>query len=265
MTPDQALPQEWSFRPLESLCLGKGSYGANVPKAPFNPSLPRYVRITDIGEDGRLRPDDPAGICERDAVEHLLEEGDVLLARSGATVGKSYVYTARDGRCAYAGYLIRFRPRRDALLPEFLKQYLRSSSYWSWVRDTQRAQAQPNINAAEYGSLGIPQPPPREQRKIAAILSSVDDSIEATQAVIDQLGVVKKAMMAELLTRGLPGRHTRFKQADIGEVPEDWEVIQLGQLATIERGKFGHRPRNDPRFYGGRHPFIQTGDVAASR
>jgi type I restriction enzyme S subunit len=70
-------------------------------------------------------------------------------------------------------------------------------------------------------------PPLGEQKKIASILSSVDEALKATQAVIDQLQIVKNAMMAELLTRGLPGRHTRFKQTEIGEVPEDWEVRPL--------------------------------------
>lgn len=73
-------------------------------------------------------------------------------------------------------------------------------------------------------------PPPPEQRKIAAILSSVDDAIEFTQAVIGQLGVLKKAMMAELLTRGLPGRHTRFKETEIGELPEEWEVLPIERV-----------------------------------
>lgn len=75
-------------------------------------------------------------------------------------------------------------------------------------------------------------PPLVEQRKIAAILSSVDDAIDGTQAVIDQLQVVKKAMMAELLTRGLPGRHTRFKKTEIGEVPEEWTTDRLFNLCT---------------------------------
>ena len=66
-------------------------------------------------------------------------------------------------------------------------------------------------------SLPIPHPPVREQRKIAAILSSVDDAIEKTLAVIDQVQVVKKGLMQELLTRGLPGRHTKFKKTEIGE------------------------------------------------
>lgn len=79
-------------------------------------------------------------------------------------------------------------------------------------------------------------PPQLEQQRIAAILSSVDEAIEVTQAVIDQLQVVKKAMMAELLMRGLPGRHTRFKQTEIGEVPEEWEVLPLGQVAEVAYG-----------------------------
>ena len=106
-------------------------------------------------------------------------------------------------------------------------------------------------------------PPLSEQRKIAAILSSVDDAIEKTQTVIDQVRVVKRGLMQQLLTRGLPGRHTRFKQTEIGTIPEEWEVVELASVATVERGKFAHRPRNEPRFYGGKYPFIQTGDVAA--
>ena len=75
-------------------------------------------------------------------------------------------------------------------------------------------------------------PPVSEQRKIAAILSSVDDAIEKTQAVIDQVQVVKCGLTQELLTRGLPGRHMRFKHTVIGEVPEDWAVLTVGAVAA---------------------------------
>ena len=101
------------------------------------------------------------------------------------------------------------------------------------------------VDVANHGTKRLPserlfalevlRPPLLEQRKIAAILTSVDDAIEASQAVIDQLGVVKKAMMAELLTRGLPGRHTRFKQTEIGEVPEEWEVVPLATCIEPDR------------------------------
>lgn len=75
-------------------------------------------------------------------------------------------------------------------------------------------------------------PPLPEQRKIAAILSSVDDAIEKTQAVIDQVQVLKRGLMQKLLTRGLPGRHTRFKQTEIGKMPEEWSCVSLGSLVV---------------------------------
>lgn len=79
-------------------------------------------------------------------------------------------------------------------------------------------------------------PPLPEQRKIAAILTAVDETIEKTEAVIEQLGIVKKAMMQELLTRGLPGRHTRFKKTEIGEIPEEWEVVRMVDVADVDYG-----------------------------
>ena len=120
-----------------------------------------------------------------------------------------------------------------------------------------------NVKPSEFLNLCVTLPPLPEQKKIAAVLSSVDAAIEKTEAVIAQLQVVKKAMMEQLLTKGLPGRHTRFKQTDLGEIPEDWEVLPLESIASVERGKFSHRPRNDPAMFNGQYPFIQTGDVAA--
>ena len=81
-------------------------------------------------------------------------------------------------------------------------------------------------------SFRVAAPPLPAQRKIAAILSSVDDAIEKTQAVIDQVQVVKRGLMQELLTRGLPGRHKRFKQTEIGEIPEEWSCVSLSSLVV---------------------------------
>ena len=87
-----------------------------------------------------------------------------------------------------------------------------------------RAHGLLNVKPSEFFAVVANLPPLSEQRKIAAILSSLDDAIEKTQAVIDQVQVVKRGLMQELLTRGLPGRHTRFKQTEIGEVPEEWDL-----------------------------------------
>jgi type I restriction enzyme S subunit len=227
------VPDEWKVRTLRSLAIGNGEYGANISKSPFNPEWPRYIRITDIGDQG-LFNNDAASISEENAAPYLLEDGDILLARSGATVGKSLLYQSSFGTAAHAGYLVRFRLRNDEALPAYVIQYLRSEMYWRWVRIMARAGAQPNINSKEYGRLSIPLPPLPEQKKIAAILSSVDEAIQATQAVIEQTRRVKEGLLQELLTRGIG--HTRFKQTAIGEIPEEWDTVRLSQIVVNDNG-----------------------------
>ena len=106
----------------------------------------------------------------------------------------------------------------------------------------------------------FPLPPLPEQKKIAHILSTVQRAIEAQERIIQTTTELKKTLMHKLFTEGL--RNEPQKQTEIGPVPESWEVKRLGEIARIERGKFSHRPRNEPRFYGGAYPFVQTGDVS---
>lgn len=103
-------------------------------------------------------------------------------------------------------------------------------------------------------------PIPAEQRKIASVLSLVQRAIEQQERLIALTTELKKSLMRKLFTEGLRGE--RQKQTQIGPMPESWEMVELGQIAAIERGKFSHRPRNHPRFYGGSTPFVQTGDVS---
>ena len=92
------------------------------------------------------------------------------------------------------------------------------------------------VSKADLAGLEVPLPSPGEQREIAAILSSVDDAIEKTQAVIDQIQVVKTGLMQELLIRGLPGQHTRFRRTEIGEIPEEWRLRRIGDIARCDYG-----------------------------
>lgn len=117
-----------------------------------------------------------------------------------------------------------------------------------------------DVNAVK--KMFIPLPSLPEQRKIATILSSVDASIQETDAIIAQTEQVKRGLMQELFTRGIG--HTEFQDTKVGRIPVGWKVKKLGEIANIERGKFSHRPRNDPDYYGGGTPFIQTGDVCKS-
>ena len=117
--------------------------------------------------------------------------------------------------------------------------------------------------------LEIPTSKP-EQTKIADILSTVDRAIEQTETLIAKQQRIKTGLMQDLLTRGIDEHGNlrseqthEFKDSPLGRIPVEWEVNPLSDLADVDRGKFTHRPRNDPRFYGGEYPFIQTGDVTS--
>lgn len=194
------VPEGWERRTLQSLCSEKPEYGANAPKEQYDPTLPRYVRITDITGDGHLSEDTKVSLSRAKAEGYILNEGDLLFARSGATVGKSYVHRNENGECAFAGYLIRFKLRREEALHEWAKYVFQSKRYLDWVRDSQRAGAQPNINAKEYGSYEVLKPPMPEQQRIASILTSIDEQIAAERKHVEQQKRLKRGLMDDLLT-----------------------------------------------------------------
>ena len=118
------------------------------------------------------------------------------------------------------------------------------------------------LNLGLIRTIPILLPPLLEQRAIAAVLDAIDEAIECTEAVITATERLRDALLHELLTRGVPGWHTAWNNVPgFGTIPACWEVVRLGEVAEVERGKFAHRPRNEPRFYGGDVPFIQTADV----
>lgn len=107
----------------------------------------------------------------------------------------------------------------------------------------------PGLNRSEAATLLTLLPPLPEQRKIADILSSEDDAIEKTETVIEQVRRVKQGLAQQLLTRGLPGRHTRFKQTEVGEIPDEWQLVRIQDLASdeprsVQSGPFGSSLRH---------------------
>ena len=128
-------------------------------------------------------------------------------------------------------------PRPELTMPEFVYYLAKNPAFRSFAISRMRGTSgRQRVPASVFGDFEVGLPPLPEQRKIAAILSSVDDAIEKTQAVIDQLQVVKRGLMQELLTRGLPGRHTRFKQTKIGTVPSSWRLVSLSEVVFFQEG-----------------------------
>lgn len=163
----------WNVETLKDICIGKLSYGSGAAAVEYDGQT-RYVRITDITDTGELTDDikSPNVIDEK----YLLNEGDILFARSGATVGKTIRYQSKYGRCIYAGFLIRLIPNLDKVIPEYVFGFTKSAYYEEFVKKTQRAVGQPNINAQEYGDLKICVPPLDIQRQFAAFVEQSDKS-----------------------------------------------------------------------------------------
>jgi type I restriction enzyme, S subunit len=132
---------------------------------------------------------------------------------------------------------------------------LRNKAIARMVGSTGR-QRVPNEFFKEELVLGLPNV--NEQRKIAAILSSVDDAIEKTEAIIEQTEKVKKGLMQQLLTKGIG--HTKFKKTEIGEIPEEWEVKNIGELAEKILGG-GTPSREVQNYYKGNIPWATVKDI----
>ncbi len=252
-TPIGKIPVDWEANRLGELCIGKAEYGANAPAVERDNNLPRYVRITDINDNGRLLTSTWQSIDRKVAEPYILRKGDFLFARSGATVGKTYLYRTADGECAFAGYLIRFRPDPSKLLPDLLFHFTHSNAYYQWVKGMLRAGAQPNINGKEYSDLILPLPPLPEQKKIAEILTTVDDAIEETDRIIEKTKELKKGLMQKLLTRGIG--HKKFKKTAIGKIPEEWEAGLFSAIAEIN-------PKRNLKS-GNVYPFVEMAAISS--
>jgi type I restriction enzyme S subunit len=159
---------------VDDLSFGKGEYGAQSASVDYDASRPRYVRITDINDDGTLNDDFVSSSNVGDDKQYKLSYGDFLFARMGATVGKTYAF--KEGNQIYAGYLIRYKLNLDKVMPEYLYAYTRLEEYWNWVKLNQSGAAQPGINAKKYGSLHIPVPPMSLQKEFQTFVGRVDKS-----------------------------------------------------------------------------------------
>ncbi|RWD44086.1 restriction endonuclease subunit S [Mesorhizobium sp.] len=191
--------QLWTTRRLGDCCVGKGSYGANAPAIEYNGSDPRYLRITDILENGTLSQTGRVAVPRHLAEGCFLAPGEIVFARSGATVGKTYLHQSSE-ELAYAGYLIKFRPRLDVMDPNFLSHFVRSDQYNKWVKNTLRAGAQPNINAVEYSDLKVPCPSIEEQRAICLLLNEFDRQTALHIQDREALTLEKAGLMQQFLT-----------------------------------------------------------------
>ena len=190
--------EEWENIALGKLLMQSPDYGVNSPAVPYSSTLPTYIRITDISDNGKFIKEKRMSVNIEVTENIYLHTGDIVLARTGASVGKSYKYQETDGSLVFAGFLIRISPDINKSNSEFINQFFHTQQYWNWVHFTSMRSGQPGINGTEYASLPVPIPSLPEQQKIADCLSSLDEQMESQEEKIAALKEHKKGMMQQL-------------------------------------------------------------------
>ena len=252
MSDSFPVPEGWRLASLGRVA--SVGYGMGQPPG-FVPVGVPFVRATDI-KNGRLLKHRVLSVRNADVPKGrdvFLRSGDLVVVRSGAYTGDACrIDAVWEDAGAVCGYDLRVRPhgvQAGFLLYWLLSDYIQKRHF----AYEQTRSAQPHLNASQVENTPLPLPPLPEQRKIAAILGSVDAAIEKTEALIAKLRDLKQAMMQELLTKGLSPeaaakygikKSGRFKDSPIGRIPEEWEVRRIGSLladvdAPLRSGPFG--------------------------
>lgn len=208
-----SIPTQWEVKRLKFLVSEPLKYGANEAAELDDPEHPRYIRITDVDENGRLRDETFKSIPEDVARPYLLKEGDLLLARSGATVGKSFYYEPSWGRAAYAGYLIRARFDPTKTMPRFINYFTNSQQYWQWLGSSFIQATIQNVSAEKYANLIVPVPPFEEQKRIVSYLDSMWQRLNNMADKVRQSIQVLKEHRSALISAAVTGKIDVRKEA----------------------------------------------------
>jgi len=189
---------------LRRLLKSPPQYGASLSGSEHEPGFVRYVRITDIDESGRLQRTNPVFLSALDAQPFLLNDDDILVARSG-TIGKAFHYQSSMGPAGFAGYLIRLEFDSSKILPGLVKCWTSTSHYWTQIRESAVQSTIENVSAERYKELVVPVPPLDTQ---PSILKDIDDhstrTNQLTTALTTQLALLAERRQA-LITAAVTG------------------------------------------------------------
>ncbi len=245
MTEVGVIPEDWEVKQLKSMLDKNPTYGINAAAVALTGELPTYIRITDITDEGYFDYTKRVGVNHPLSSNYYLEAGDIVFARTGASVGKSYMYNLNDGKLVYAGFLIKIRPDIGKLLPVYLAQYTKTQMYWNWVNVVSMRSGQPGINGKEYGQLSIPMPPTiEEQKAIATALSDADELIQSLEKLIAKKRAIKQGAMQELL-----------------KPKEGWTTKKLGEIFNFSGGYSATREKLVSEGYC----YLHYGDIHGSK
>jgi type I restriction enzyme S subunit len=219
------VPEHWEVRRLKFLINGKLKYGANSAGVEYSKSLPRYIRITDFDSNGIFRSDTKLSLNADIAEDYLLNEGDILFARSGATVGKSFQCKGLKERSCFAGYLIKAVPNDSIITSDYLYLYAQSNVFLNWKNYSFIKATIENIGADKYSRLFVLLPSLDEQKMIELWKIKQTENlylaIAHNERGIEIMREYRTRLIADVVTGKLDVRETTEKIADIAPVEDD--------------------------------------------
>ena len=259
---------------LKELCFEDkcGVYGIPATAEDFDEKKTRYLRITDISEDGKLLNDSKKSVTSEDIEKYILEEGDIVFARTGNSTGKAYFHEAKNGRLAFAGFLIKYSLNPLLVNPKYIRYYSITKQYKQWVENFSLGSTRGNINAQSFGDCPIPLPERIQQDSLVNVLSALDAKIQLNNKINDNLEQMAKTLYDYWFvqfdfpdTNGKPYKTSGGKMVwseDLRrEIPEDWNSILLGSIGNFKNG-VNYDPSNPGNIAC---PIINVRNISASR
>ena len=224
---------DWEQRKLGE-CMNSFAYGLNAAAKDYD-GMHKYIRITDIDDEThnfiQSNLTSPDIDFNMDVSDYKLNVGDIVFARTGASVGKTYLYNPNDGDLYYAGFLIRGKVKEDCDAG-FIYQNTLTKEYDSFIRITSQRSGQPGVNSKEYATFRLNIPCKDEQKKISKVLNGLDELYTLHQCKLEKLKLTKKALLQKLFPKnGKDIPEIRFK----GFI-DAWEQCKLGNLGTLKNG-----------------------------
>lgn len=198
------IPVGWNVRKLKQLISEALQYGANETGLEYDESLPRYIRITDVDSNGNLKKEGKLSLPEEVASDYVLEDGDILFARSGGTVGKAFYYKAEYGKAAFAGYMIRAKVDAKIIDPKLVYFATLAANYNDWKSTVMTQATIQNIGANKYNEFYIVVPEKEKQTILVNYIEEktkeIDNIISEKEALIVDLEAYKKSLIFEVVT-----------------------------------------------------------------
>ena len=235
-TPIGRIPSDWDTKRLgDTLIILRNGLTARQNKEGKGYPVTRIETISDEAIDHNKFGYLPE-VSENNLNEYRLINGDILFSHINSLdhIGKTAIYRGTPELLLHGMNLLLLRPDKDEVDPEYLLYVLRVFRTRNIFRAmAKKAVNQASINLTELGAVKISLPPLPEQQKIAGVLSTVDEAIQKTSEVIAKTERLKKGLMQKLLTRGIG--HKEFKDSEIGRIPKEWRVVELGEAVEIDK------------------------------